>query len=91
MFPICLPKALKHQLFIKQHSIAVAWWATIEVLFGRIDHKTNQLKQLSHLDWARQEGVMAEALCTYAPNAADFIHFPEPKESTSQGGMKFGS
>jgi hypothetical protein len=90
IFPVCLPKAVKHQLSIKQHSIAVAWWATVEVLFGRIDHKTNQLKQLNCLDWARQEGVMAEALCTYAPNATNIIRFPEPKGLTLRGGMKLG-
>lgn len=89
-FAVCLPKAVKQQLSMKQHSIAVAWWAIIEVLSGRVDQKTNQLKQLNCLDWPRQEGVMAEALCTYAPNATNFTRFPEPKELAPRGGLKFG-
>lgn len=75
MLPVCLPKTTRKQLCMKQHSIAVAWWATVEVLFGKIDHKTKQLKELNRLDWARQEGIMAEALCTYAPNAANITRY----------------
>lgn len=68
LLPLCLPKAIKKQLYIKQHSIAVAWWATVEILRGKIDHKTKQLRELSRLDWIRQEGVMAEALCSLRPD-----------------------
>lgn len=75
VLPVCLPKTTRKQLCMKQHSIAVAWWATVEVLFGKIDHKTKQLKELNRLDWARQEGIMAEALCTYAPNAANITRY----------------
>lgn len=75
VLPVCLPKTARKQLCMKQHSIAVAWWATVEVLFGKIDHKTKQLKELNRLDWARQEGIMAEALCTYAPNAANITRY----------------
>jgi hypothetical protein len=70
VLPVCFPKTTKKQLYMKQHSVAVAWWATVEILFGKIDHKKKQLKELNRLDWARQEGIMAEALCAYAPNAA---------------------
>lgn len=81
ILPVCLPKAVKRQLCIKQHSVAIAWWATVEVLFGRIDHKTKQLKELNCLDWARQEGIMAEALCTLAPNAVSSSHWKGHEEA----------
>ena len=57
---------------MKQHSVAIAWWATIEVLCGRVDHKMKQLKELNRLDWPRQEGIMAEALHTFYPDAAGY-------------------
>ena len=66
---MCLPKAAKKQMCMRQHSVAIAWWATVEVLFGNIDPKTKQLKELNRVDWVRQEGIMAEALCKFAPNA----------------------
>ena len=68
VLPLCLPKAIKKQLSMKQHSIAVAWWATVEILRGKIDDKTKQLRELNRLDWVRQEGVMAEALCSLRPD-----------------------
>ena len=68
VLPLCLPKAIKKQLFLKQHSIAVAWWATVEVLHSKIDDKMKQLRELNRLDWVRQEGVMAEALCSLRPD-----------------------
>lgn len=68
LLPLCLPKAIKKQLYMKQHSIAVAWWATVEVLDGKIDDKRNQLREFNRLDWVRQAGVMAEALCSLRPD-----------------------
>jgi hypothetical protein len=68
LLPLCLPKAIKKQLYMKQHSFAVAWWATVEILRGKIDDKTKQLRELNRLDWVRQEGVMAEALCSLRPD-----------------------
>ena len=66
--PLYLPKSIKKQLYMKQHSIAVAWWATVEVLHGKINDRTKQLRELSRIDWIRQEGVMAEALCSIRPD-----------------------
>jgi hypothetical protein len=68
LLPLGLPKAIKKQLYMKQHSIAVAWWATVEILRGKIDDKTKQLREVNRLDWVRQEGVMAEALCSLRPD-----------------------
>ena len=79
LLPLYLPKAIKKQLHMKQHSIAVAWWATIEILRGKIDDKTKQLRELNRLDWVRQEGVMAEALCSLRPDLVGRMaeNFPE--------------
>lgn len=73
VLPLCLPKAIKKQSYMKQHSVAIAWWATIEVLYDKIDDKTKQLRELNRLDWVRQEGIMAEALCSLRPDVAGHI------------------
>lgn len=50
---------------MKLHGLAVLWWATIEILLGRIARQTGYVKAFHQVDWARQEGVMAELLCIY--------------------------
>jgi hypothetical protein len=67
-FEIPSSKIAEQRRLMQNHSVAVAWWATIEVLFGRFDHNTGHLKDLHRLDWGRQEGIMAEALSTYDPD-----------------------
>lgn len=58
LLPLCLRKAIKKQLHMKQHSIAVAWWATVEILHSKVDDKTKQLRELNRLDWVRQESAL---------------------------------
>ena len=50
---------------MRSHSFVLAWWATIEVLLGRLTRQNHHLKDLDHIDWTIQEGVMAELLCAY--------------------------
>lgn len=50
---------------MRSHSFVLAWWATIEVLFGRLTRQSHYLKDLDHIDWTVQEGIMAELLCAY--------------------------
>jgi len=67
-FEIPPSKIAEQQRLMQIHSVAIVWWATIEVLFGRFDYHTGHLKDLHRLDWSRQEGIMAEALSTYDPD-----------------------
>lgn len=66
VLPVHLPKSKEHQRSLKKHSLAVAWWATIEICVGRFDLKICRLKDIHRVDWARRECIMAEALRTYA-------------------------
>lgn len=50
---------------MRPHSFVLAWWATIEVLSGRLTRQNHHLKDLDHIDWTVQEGIMAELLCAY--------------------------
>ena len=50
---------------MRSHSFVLAWWATIEVLFGRLTRQNHHLKDLDHIDWTVREGIMAELLCVY--------------------------